>query len=307
MASPRLRAFRTKVLVAALRVSAAVGRRVPLSVARFAGRSIGRLAWYVSRRDRRRSLENIAIAFPEWTERQRRTAIRAMFRHLGMCVFELLWLPNLNAETLRQTTIMEGMDKVQELVGQGRSLVAITGHCGNWEWLARVVTLHVPLTVIQRERNEPELNQFIKEARAYSGVHSIDRGSRSSAREMIAALKKPGLLAFLIDQTIRAESARVPFFGRPALTVIGPVRLAIRTGSALLPLFIERLPNGKQLARFLPAVETRPDDDPIAVTALMTRCIEDQVRRAPEQWVWIHERWKYRPEWDVELRDRSPQ
>ena len=274
---------------------------MPLSVARFAGRSVGRLAWYVSRRDRNRSLANIAIAFPEWTERQRRKAIRAMFRHLGMSVFELLWLPNLTTENLHETTIVEGMDVLQEMVRQGRSFVTITGHCGNWEWLARVVTLHVPLTVIQRERNEPELNQFIKETRKYSGVHSIDRGSRSSAREMIGALKRPGLLAFLIDQTIRAESARVPFFGHPALTVIGPVRLAIRAGVPLLPIFIERLPDGKQLARFLPVVETRPDDDPIALTAVMTKYIEDQVRRAPEQWVWIHERWKYRPEWDVEV------
>jgi len=169
-------------------------------------------------RYRRIALENIALAFPEWTRRRHKSTIRGMFHHLGRSLMEIVWLPNLNASTLERTTVLEGnYERILQLAEAGRGTVVVTGHCGNWEWLAySAATFGVPVTVLQRERNEPEMNRFIARIRSRAGVHTIDRGSTAAAREMMSAIKRGSLLAFLIDQNIRTESAKVPFFAERA-------------------------------------------------------------------------------------------
>lgn len=286
----------------------AVGRRIPLPLGRKLGRALGVLAWHVARRERRKALANIAVAYPEWSDIRRREAIRGMFRHLGETLFEVVWLVNLDETTLAKTTVIEGMDEVRKLTGAGRGIVTFTGHCGNWEWLARTVALcGVPVTTMQRERDDAEMNAFILQLREGAGIRTIDRGSATSGREMIQALRRGGgLLAFLIDQNIRAESAKVPFFGKPALTPIGPVKLAIRTGAPIVSMFIRRGDDGMQYVTVNPPFETSRDDDPLAVTARVTREIEEAIRRAPEQWVWMHDRWRERPKWDVSEPPLSP-
>ncbi len=297
MAGPRLRAFRERALLRVLRLVSFIGRRIPLHTGQAIGRSLGSLAWMLARRDRRKALANIAIAFPDWPEARRRTVIRAMFRHLGTSLFELVWLPNIDERN--EHTRFEGLERVLGLVREGRSVVVFTGHCGNWEWLAYSVGKHALVTVLQRERTEAGLNDFITGIREQAGIYTIDRGSTAAGRELIRAMRKPGFVAFLIDQSIRAESAKVPFLGQPALTPIGPATLAIRTGACAVAGFIERLADGSHLIRFLEPVETKREDDPIALTARMTREIEEQIRRVPEQWVWMHDRWRDRPAWDV--------
>jgi len=116
---------------------------------------------------------------------------------------------------------------------------------------------------------------------------------------MIAAVRRGGILAFVIDQNLRTESVKVPFFGRPAPTPIGPAKLAVRTEALAVPAFIARLDDGRHHVRFLEPIECKRGDDPVALTARITQDIEDQIRRAPEQWVWMHDRWRERPNWDV--------
>jgi KDO2-lipid IV(A) lauroyltransferase len=279
---------------------AAVGRRLPLRAGRLAGRMLGAFCCRILPRTRRLALGNLQIAFPDWSHAQRLRVVRHMFLHLGQSLFEIVWLPNMTPELRDRTTVIEGLDHLFERMKGGRGVVAFTGHCGNWEWLAyAVATFGVPVSVLQRERGEGELNQFITAIRATAGIRTIDRGSNASARELIQAIRGGGFLAFLIDQNIRAESARVPFFGRPTLTPIGPARLAIRTGALAVPVFIERRGN-MQYIRILEPIECHRDDDPIALTARLTAEIEQQIRRVPEQWVWMHDRWKERTGWDVQ-------
>jgi Kdo2-lipid IVA lauroyltransferase/acyltransferase len=298
--NPRRRTLRSRLLSVTLGIVSTVGRVLPLPVARAIGVVLGHLGWHLARRHRRIALENIALAFPEWTARRRKSTIRRMFHHLGQSLMEIVWLPNLNETTLERTTVLEGSyERFLQLAETGRGTVVFTGHCGNWEWLAYVVgMLCVDVSVLQRERTEAGVASFLAQMRSRAGLHTIDRGSTAAARAMMTAIKRGGYLAFLIDQNIRTESVKVPFFGRPALTPIGPAKLAIRTGAAVVSCFIERR-DGKQHLRFNEPMETRRDDDPVALTALLTRDIEDQIRRVPEQWVWMHERWRERPEWEV--------
>ena len=208
-------------------------------------------------------------------------------------------MPKITDATIDRTTTFENLEPVLELLRSGRGLVAFTAHCGNWEWMAYCLTKRgVPLSVLQRERNEEHLNEFITRTRASAGIRTIDRGSTGAARELVASLRGGRMLGFLIDQTIRAESVNVPFFGKPALTPIGPAKLAIRMRAPVVSVFAERR-GDKHHVRFTEIIETSSNDDPIALTALITQEIEEQIRRAPEQWVWMHERWRERPDWDV--------
>ena len=306
--SPRLRALREHLLYWLLVIFSAVGRRIPVRAGRIIGRALGALAYFVVRREGRKALANLAIAFSEWSEDQRRKTLRAMFVHFGKSVMEIAWLPNLDPRSRDQTTIVEGIDRVLQLIDSGRGVICFTAHCGNWEWLSYVMGSYGrPVYVLQRGRDHPEMNDYITRLRASAGVRTIDRGSPTSARDMIQAIRKGGMLAFVIDQNIRTESVKVPFFDKPALTPIGPARFAVRTEAMVVPAVIERRPDGMQHARFLEPIECRKGDDPIALTARLTRVVEDQIRRAPEQWVWMHDRWRDRPQWDVseEVRARG--
>lgn len=300
MASPKARAFRSRVIYRVITVLSAIVRRLPLPAVQRIGRALGAFASLVVRRERRKALANIAIAFPEWSAAQRRRTISAMFRHLGVSLMEILWLPNVDLAMRDRLTTFEGAEELVAVLREGRGVVIITAHSGNWEWLAMGTGLFgFPTSVMQRERNEADVNDFITATRARSGVHTIDRGSTGAARELIQSIRRGGVLAFLIDQNIRAESAKVPFFGKPALTPLGPVKLAIRTEALLCFAATERKPDGTHHIRYTTPVQLRRDDDAIRVTAELTAMIEAQIRRVPEQWVWMHDRWRERPKWDV--------
>ena len=276
-----------------------MARRLSLKRAQGVGSVLGTIANVVARGERRKAIANMSIAFPDWTSSQRRSIVRAMFRHLGTTLLEILWLTKRDEPGRAAATRFEGIEPVLELIRNGKSVVAFAGHCGNWEWLVYSCgKLGIPISVMQRERSEPGLNEFITSIRKGAGVVTIDRGSSAAGREMIRTMRRPGAIAFLIDQSIRAESAKVPFFGRPALTPVGPATLAIRTGAYALAIFIERR-DGAHVITCGPPIETRRDDDPVQLTAAMTLEIEKHIRDVPEQWVWMHDRWRDRPKWDV--------
>ena len=289
-----VRQRRGRILYLLLALIGAVIRRVPLSVARVAGLMLGHVAWHTVGRDRRRANENVLLAFPDKSPRQRRAIVRDMFHHLGKSVMEILWLPNVNASNFDQTTTISGIDPIVQLVRDGQGVVIFTGHCGNWEWLAYGTGLKCPnVTVLQRERNEADMGRLIVDIRARANVHTIDRGSGGAGREMIQALRRGGLLAFLVDQSLQTESVKIPFFGKPAPTPIGPAKLTIRTESYMSIAFVHR-EGGKQHLTFSEPVPMHRDDDAVELTRRVTEAIEAQIRRYPEQWVWFHQRWRER-------------
>jgi len=300
------RARRSRLLSAILAVLSPIVRRLPLSAVRAAGAVLGHLAFHLDRRDRRIALQNLAFAFPDWDARRRKATVRRMAHHLGTSLMEILWMPQLDAATLRRTTAIEGEEHLARARAAGNGVLIFTGHCGNWEWLAAAVALlGCPLTVLQRERHEPQLNRFITKLRSGFGIRTIDRGSTAAAREMFRAIRAGQPLAFLIDQNIQAESVKVPFFGRPARTPIGPARLAVRAAAPVIACFIERR-GGKQIVHFEePRFLTR-DSDPAEVTAWLTASIERQIRRVPEQWPWFHRRWRDRADAPPAARQPPP-
>jgi KDO2-lipid IV(A) lauroyltransferase len=268
-------------------------RRLPLAAARGLGAAFAAVAAPLFRRESRRAYAQLSAAYPDWPHEKLAATVRGIYRHIGITFMEFLWLRNVDAKVLARTTTYEG---AEHITGRTGGIIAISAHCGNWEWAAHGIAAIAPLTTMQRERNEPDINRLITELRGQSNVGVIDRGAASAGRDMIRALRKGRVLGFLIDQNIRAESVKVPFFGRPALTPIGPARLSIRAGAPIVCIFDEPLPGGKHVIRIYPPMT---DTDPIGLTARITALIEEEIRRRPEQWVWFHDRWRERKEWDM--------
>lgn len=293
MATSRRTSLRDDIVYGALVALARVARLLPLGVGTSLGRSIGRLAWHVVRRERKKALRHVARAFPGMPEARREEIVRRMFRHLGESVFEICWIPRLTRRLLESITDVEGLEHLRSAVAEGRGVVLFTGHCGNWEWLCATISLYgFPLSPIAREIDDPRLNEFIVRIRASQGARTIGRGSTASARDMLQTLRNGEILGVLIDQSIRkAESVEIPFFGEPAPTPIGPARIAIRSGAVAIAAFHERR-GARHHVRFEAPVHTSRGDDPAELTRRMSEAIEQQIARAPEQWVWMHDRWR---------------
>ncbi|MBW3670401.1 MAG: lysophospholipid acyltransferase family protein [Acidobacteria bacterium] len=288
------KSLRNSILVGALRASSRVVRLFPLRFAQTFGTLTGALAWHVVIRDRRKALAAIQIAYPDMERTERGRLARACFRHLGTALMEVAWLPNLDQDKMDRFTRWEGLEHLQAAVDEGRGVVLFTGHCGNWEWMAAAIALAgLRMNVIAREIEESRFNDYIVSSRARFGVNTIGRGSSSSARDIIRTLRSGAILGVLIDQNIRAEIVRVPFFGLPAPTPVGPAKLAVKSEALVIAGFAERR-EGRHHIRFQPAIDTREIDDPRQITTIMTEAIEAQVRRVPEQWVWMHKRWRDR-------------
>lgn len=290
-----LQAFKNGAIYRALLGASALAERLSLESARRKGARLGGLAWTILKRERGKALRNLAVAFPQLSVREREQLGRASFRHLGVSLFEVAWLPNLGAAELEKTTRFEGLDGFRAAAESGRGVVLFTGHCGNWEWMCAAIGLSgIRMNTVARQLYDERINDFIVASRRRFGVDTIGRGSASSGKEILQTLRHGDVLGMLIDQSLKVESVSLPFFGVPASTPVGPAKLAIRSGALAIAGFIHRDAEGIQHVHFQPPVDTAVCSDPIELTAMMTRAIEAQIRSVPEQWVWMHERWRDR-------------
>jgi KDO2-lipid IV(A) lauroyltransferase len=279
---------------ALLHALAALLGHLSWAAAQRCGRGLGAVAWALGRRDRRRALEHTAIAFPQLAPAARRDLARASFLHLGTALGESLHLLRRDCDAITSHVRVEGWEHVERARAGGRALLVVTGHCGNWELLAATIACRGRgLAVIARRLDEPLLDRLLVGLRARFGVSTIARGSPGAARDLLRLLRGGGALGILIDQDTKVDGVWVPFFGRPAFTPAAAAEIVRRLGAAAVPAFIERLADGSHVARFAPAVELPADAT--AATALLTRTIEEQIRRVPEQWVWLHRRWRRQP------------
>ena len=292
--APR-RPSRSALLGALERALAGLASRLDWESAQAFGRGFGRLGWALAQRDRKRALEHLGLAFPELPADARRRLARASFRHFGAMLLECLWMREREPAELGRRVAIEGWREVETARDGARPVLILTGHCGNWELLAAALNARgLGMAVVARELEDPGLQRALLGLRARFGTRTIVRGTPGAARELLRTLRSGGALGMLIDQDTRVEGVWVPFFGRPAWTPVGAAEIARRLGAAVLPTFIERRPDGRHRAVVHPALELPAD--PVDATARMTACIEEQIRRVPEQWVWMHRRWRRRPE-----------
>ncbi|WP_164008076.1 lysophospholipid acyltransferase family protein [Pyxidicoccus trucidator] len=273
---------------------------LPLGVARALGARLGAMAYTVAGGERRKALKSLAVAFPEKSDAERQAVARAAFRHLGAAALEVACTGALDRGLERLVAWPEGDRRVLETaLARGKGVVFVSGHVGNWELLARrVARAGYPSQSIAKETTDPRLTEMVGRFRARGGVRSIWRGQEGAARAMLRALRSGEILGILIDQDTRVQSLFVPFFGQLAATPRAAADLAIRTGAAVVTGFCHRVEGGYHLSMEEVPVPQTGDREAAALeltTALSAR-IEAAIRRTPEQWVWMHQRWKTRPE-----------
>jgi len=267
---------------------------VPLALA--IGRALGAGAHAVLGRPRGLALTHVALAFPELDPAARRALVRATFRHAGQSFAELTLWPKLRD---RGYVAVEGLDVLHAMLAEGRGGIAVTGHTGNWELLAAsIAACGIPLTVIARRVNDARFDALIVGFRRSVGVEVLVRDDPRFLSGVRDALARNRIVAILIDQDTRGAGVFVPFFGRPARTPAGAAVLGLRARVPICTAFIARRPAGGHVARIAP-VPVGPRGgraDVTALTATLTAAIETQIRRAPVEWVWWHERWRRQPD-----------
>lgn len=265
------------------------------------GARIGAAAFAVSRRDRRRAVDHLAIAFPEMPPGEREALARRSFLHLGTTLAEALHLSRGDCAALARHVELAGWEHVEAARRDGRRIVILSAHCGNWELLAGALNCRgLGMAVVARALQDGVLDSMLLGFRARYGTETIQRGTQGAPRRLLAVLRGGGALGILIDQDIRDDGVWVPFFGRLAHTPVGAAEIALRQKAVVLPAFIERRDDGSHLATIHPPLALPADA--VGATAAMTAAIEAQVRRRPEQWVWLPRRWRRAPPPDWHAR-----
>lgn len=278
-----------------------VGGRLPFGLTRVLGPLLSGAALRLMATARRRVRTHLEIAFPELDDRQRDAIVRGCSRHFGLMLAEVARLWRSGAEQVEAMCAITGLEHFSRALEAGRGAIFVTAHCGNWEILSsRLPVAGVPLISAVRELDDPRLDALVTASRTRFGTEIFPRGP-AVGRHIARALGKNKVCGLLIDQDIRdVPGVFVPFFGRPAWTPSGAATLAIRMRCPLIPGFIHRLPDGTHAAEIHPPLDKPTggtiEDQVEELTASATAVIERQIRTYPEQWVWMHRRWRRQPE-----------
>lgn len=263
----------------------------------------GGLAWlaWVLRVRRKVVLSNLALAFPEKSEPERRAIGRATFRHLGRMLTEVLLVPRMTPAELAQALDLDDLEVVRKAQAQGKGVVACTAHYGNWELLQAGASLRgVPISSISRHQERTRADAALKETRRKAGVEELMVKRGSTLKAALRALKEGRVLGYVIDQNQPPRHAIFPtFFGVPAATAATPAYLALRHGAVVV--FTVAVPVGGDRYKVViegpldvPSTGDR-ERDVLAFMQLLNDRLEHYVRLHPECWYWLHRRWKTRP------------
>jgi KDO2-lipid IV(A) lauroyltransferase len=261
-----------------------------------AGAALGWLAWYLAPRQRRLARKHLTIAFPEKSARERDRVGRASFANLGRAALETARVDRLD---IRAVVELDPRDEglLRAAHAQGKGVLVVTGHIGAWELFARrLAVLGLPSGTVAKEAQDPRLTELLRDSRERSGIRLFWRGAPMSGRDMLRFLTgEGGLLGVLVDQDTRVAGHFVPFFGRTAFTPRAAGDLAARLDAPMIFGCAHRVARGVHRI-VLRSVETQRtgdrERDSLELTAAATRCIEEEVRKRPDEWVWMHPRWR---------------
>ncbi len=274
---------------------------LPRPAARFVGVCFANLAFVLRAPLRRAAEYNLRLALPDWTDKQRKEAIRGMIRQVGWMAGEFSQFPKYTRENIGRVVTIEGAENFEAARARGKGVLFLTGHMSAWELAPFAHALYGhPLHFLVRPVANGRVDSLINSYRCLSGNAPIEKNR--AARAILKVLGDGGTVGILADHnTVLEEGVFVDFFGIPASTTSGLARIALRTDAAVVPGFLRwDEQSRKYRLGFAPAVElSRTDDeerDVVENTARFTKIIECFVRAHPDQWLWVHKRWKTRPQ-----------
>src|SRR5579864_273626 len=273
---------------------------LPRPLARAFGISLGWVVYALHLRLRRVGMRNLELAFPEKTVAERARILRGEFTSLGRQLAEVCQFPRYTLENVDDVVVYDGFENYERARARGKGVLFLTAHFGGWELSAFAHSLHGHwMHIVMRPMDNVYLDRMIREYRTMHGNKTVDKDD--FVRGLLSAMKAGEMVGILMDTNMTPPQGEfVNFFGIPACTASGLARIALRTDAPVIPGFtIWDKALGKYRLRFDPAVELiRSGDleaDIIANTQRFTSIIEEYVRKYPEQWLWVHRRWKTRP------------
>jgi KDO2-lipid IV(A) lauroyltransferase len=263
------------------------------------GAFLGWLVWILRIR-RRVALENLRLAFPEWSDARRLAVVRAHCRHLGQMVPAFLRVPTMSPEELDRVLIFQGWEHYLAAAARGQGVIVCTAHFGNFDLLASACTRRgVPITQIAREMGRNPFNDLWRAARTRSGVEELVVRPGQTVRASIRALQAKRVLAWVIDQNQPIRPIFPTFFGVAAATSATPAFLVRKTGAAVIFALSVPLGDGRHQVTIEEPVTPPDTGDPLADDLAFMQDLNDRlerwVRRHPDRWFWFHRRWKTRP------------
>jgi KDO2-lipid IV(A) lauroyltransferase len=279
---------------------------MPRSIARPAAQAFAWFGFQLARRQRLAGMRNLELAFPEKTQVERREILSGCFRNLGRLLVEFSHFPELNKGNIRDFIVVDGFQNYEDAVRRGQGVIYLTGHLGAWELGSFSQSIFgYPLRFVVRPIANARVEQLISSYRILGGNAPIPR--RNAARDILQALRANEAVGILFDQnTTRDEGVFVDFFNIPAATTPAIATFALRTGAAVVPAFlIWDHSIKKHRLTFDPAVDLVESGDRardiVENTRRFNQILENYVRKYPDQWLWIHRRWKTRPEGECSL------
>jgi len=275
-------------------------RILPRPIARAVTIVLGWSVYLLHRRLRRVGMRNLELAFPEKSKSERRKILRGTFTSIGRQLAEVSLFPRYTRENVGQVIVYDGFENYERAHSRGKGVLYLTAHLGAWELSAFAHSLQGhPLRIVMRGLDNPYLDALVQRYRTMHGNSVIDKDN--FVRGLLAAMKEGETVGILMDTNMTPpQGVFVDFFRIPACTASGLARIALRTDAAVVPGFTVWDPVlRKYRLRFEPALQLvrtqDEEDDVVANTARFTKIIEDYVRRYPDQWLWVHRRWKTRP------------
>ncbi|MFC1546797.1 lysophospholipid acyltransferase family protein [bacterium] len=268
---------------------------LPYSTAVWLGGVLGFLSGKILHSARHMVLENLSLAFPDKTKQELNKITSKMFEHLGKSLFEFLWSPRFTKKFLDSIVETQGFEHIDKALEQGKGVIFLASHTGNWELMAMNVALSgYPVYVVAKRIYDDRLNDILVSYRESKGVMSILR--TESTKIIVKALNNSETVGMLIDQDTKVKGCFVDFFGHRAYTASAPAVLALKYNVDVLPVFITRINNSKHKMIVHPRVDINVTGDHqkdiIENTQKFNNIIEQAIRKCPSQWVWIHKRWK---------------
>ncbi len=280
-----------------LRILTLLASRLPRRVALHIGTVLGVAGFAMTQRHRSLAIQHLQLAYPTSSPRWRTRIALKSFVHLAWNAVDFFHFAARPPAALAASWHVSGEEHLAAAARAGKGAVCITGHVSNWELLgACVVQMGYPLTVLARKLYYPKLDRWVNALRTSMGMEVLDRDRPPG--ELLSRLRRGRFIGILIDQDTRARGVFVEFFGRPAHTPVGPAVLASRAAAAIVPVFMKRMPDHTYQitipASHVPAA-ARARPTPQELTGWATNHIEQAIRENPEQWVWMHRRWRTKP------------
>lgn len=273
---------------------------LPRSLARFVALLLAGAVYHLHPRLRHVGLRNLEIAMPELPLKERRRVVRGVFVSLGRLLAEFCLFPKYSRENVSQVAVYEGFENFDAAYRRGKGVLFLTAHLGAWEVGSFVHSVHGhPLRIVVRPLDNPYVNRMVEHYRTLQGNQTFSKDD--FARGLLAAMKAGETVGLLMDQNMTPpQGVFVPFFGVQACTASGIARMALHTDAAVIPAFTIWDPVlRKYRVHFDPPLTlVRTDNteaDVVANTAMFNNVLEQYVRKYPEQWLWVHRRWKTRP------------